>query len=95
LPEKYPPYQTCHRRFQEWVKAGVWKKILRKLTVDLEKRGKMDIGECFIDGSFAAAKKAAMELAKLNVARVPRSWQLQTAMVFLSPYPHMKQVRKR
>ena len=20
LPEKYPPYQTCHRRFQQWVR---------------------------------------------------------------------------
>jgi hypothetical protein len=38
------------------VKAGVWEKILVKLAVDLKKRGKMDIGECFIDGSFAAAK---------------------------------------
>ncbi|MFM7855372.1 MAG: transposase [Flammeovirgaceae bacterium] len=24
LPDKYPPYQTCHRYFQNWVKAGVW-----------------------------------------------------------------------
>src|SRR5271165_2432317 len=22
LPEKYPPYQTCHRRFQQWVRSG-------------------------------------------------------------------------
>ena len=22
LPERYPPYQTCHRRFQVWVEAG-------------------------------------------------------------------------
>lgn len=22
LPEKYPPYQTCHRRFQQWVGSG-------------------------------------------------------------------------
>ena len=95
LPEKYPPYQTCHRRFQEWVDAEIWEKILVKLAVDLKKRGKMDLGECFIDGSFAAAKKGAMELAKLNVARVPRSWRLQTAMVFLSPYPHMKQVHTK
>lgn len=95
LPEKYPPYQTCHRRFQEWVNATIWEKILIKLAVDLKKRGHIDLAECFIDGSFAAAKKGALELAKPSVARVPRSWQLQTAMVFLSPYPHMKQVRTR
>lgn len=95
LPDKYPPYQTCHRRFQEWVEANVWEKILVKLAVDLKKRGKIDLAECFIDGSFAAAKKGALELEKLSVARVPRSWRLQTAMVFLSPYPHMKQVHTR
>jgi transposase len=22
LPAKYPPYQTCHRRFQQWVREG-------------------------------------------------------------------------
>jgi len=95
LPDKFPPYQTCHRRFQEWVEANVWEKILVKLAVDLKKRGKIDLAECFIDGSFAAAKKGALELEKLSVARVPRSWRLQTAMVFLSPYPHMKQVHTR
>lgn len=91
LPEKYPPYQTCHRRFQEWVNAGVWEKILTALAVDLKTRGKIDLAETFIDGSFAAAKKGAMVLEKLSGARVPRSWQLQTAMVYLSPFPHMKQ----
>lgn len=92
LPDKYPPYQTCHRRFQEWVNAGVWEKILTSLAIDLKTRGKMDLAETFIDGSFAAAKKGAMELEKLSGARVPRSWRLQTAMVYLSPFPHMKQV---
>src|SRR5215204_1199464 len=23
LPERYPPYQTCHRRFQRWIEEGV------------------------------------------------------------------------
>lgn len=23
LPKEYPSYQTCHRRFQEWLKGGV------------------------------------------------------------------------
>ena len=22
LPDRYPPYQTCHRRFQHWQKDG-------------------------------------------------------------------------
>jgi transposase len=27
LPRDYPPYQTCHRRFQQWVQAGVFAQI--------------------------------------------------------------------
>jgi hypothetical protein len=33
----------------------------------------MDFGECFINGRFAATKKGALELAKLNMERVPKS----------------------
>ena len=27
LPERYPPYQTCHRRFQQWVRSGVMRGV--------------------------------------------------------------------
>ncbi len=42
-PTKYPPYQTCHRRFQEWVRAGTLEKILHVLATDLRERGKLDL----------------------------------------------------
>lgn len=38
LPGRYPPYQTCHRRFQEWVNDGVLKGVLEALAQDLEAR---------------------------------------------------------
>ena len=85
MPDRFPPYQTCHRRFQEWVKAGVFRQILETLAHDLEKRGKFKLAECFIDATFVVAKKGAPESEKPSGARVPRSWQLQTALVFLSP----------
>lgn len=86
LPDRYPPYQTCHRRFQEWDRAGVMDAILKALVMDLKKRGKLDLRECFIDGSFAPAKKGAQALGKPSGARVRSSWQWQTVLVFLSPY---------
>jgi len=86
IPARYVPYQTCHRHFQRWVKTGVWPKILRKLAEDLKDRGKIDVSECFIDGTFASAKKGGCILEKLSEAKGPRSWQSQTVMVFLSPY---------
>lgn len=86
LPREFPPYQTCHRWFQIWQRQGVMRKILRRLAEDLRDRGQLDLTETFIDGSFASAKKGAKKSAKPSGARGPRSWQLRTAQVFLSPY---------
>ena len=85
LPDRYPPYQTCHRRFQAWCKQGSFQAALRVLAQDLEERGGIDMSECYVDGTFAPAKKGAMELVRQSAAKAPRSWQLQTALVFLSP----------
>src|SRR5205085_4229716 len=59
LPTRFPPYQTCHRRFQQWVKNGTLKRVLETLAEDLRTRGELDLSECFIDGTFIAAKKGA------------------------------------
>ena len=45
MPQRYPPYQTCHRRFQQWVKQGGFKRIAKELVEDLNERGKIDIRE--------------------------------------------------
>jgi transposase len=57
LPDRYPPYQTCHRRFQRWVRNGTFERVLEALARDLKERGKLDLSECFIDGTFVVAKK--------------------------------------
>jgi transposase len=87
MPNRYPPYQTCHRRFQEWVEKGVFEKVLRALVKDVKERGGLDLTECFIDGSFVIAKKGALGWEKPSGAKVQSSWQWQMALVFLSPYP--------
>lgn len=86
LPERYPPYQTCHRRFQRWVREEVMEAILRELARDLKERGQLDISECFIDGTFVVAKKGALGWERPSGAKVRSSWQWQTALVFQSPY---------
>jgi transposase len=32
LPNRYPSYQTCHRRFQPWVRSGVLQSVLKVLA---------------------------------------------------------------
>ena len=85
VPERYPSYQTCHRRFQQWVRSGVMRGVLEALAEDLKIRGALDVKEAFIDGSFAPAKKGARRLGKRNGARERRSWLWQTAMASQLP----------
>jgi len=86
MPNKFPPYQTCHRRFQRWVGEGALVELLRTLAQDLVARGDLDLAETFIDATFSGAKKGAVLLVQHAAAKGPRSWQLRTAMVFLSPW---------
>ena len=85
LPRRYPPSSTCHRRFLQWEENGVLDQILETLARDLEERGGIDLRECFVDGSFVPAKKGGPKSGKPSAAKAARSWQSETAMVFLSP----------
>jgi transposase len=85
MPDRYPPYQTCHRRFQRWVREGTYERVLEALATDLKERGKLDRAECFIDGTFVVAKKGATAWERPSGAKVRNSWQWQTVLVYLSP----------
>ena len=85
LPPRYGPYQTGHRRFQNWVRSGVIETVLLALAEHLRQAGGLDLKECFVDGTFVPAKKGGDRWARPSAARAPKSWVLQTAMVFLSP----------
>ena len=89
LPSVYPPYQTCHRRFQQWREEGVMQRVVEALARDLMERGDVDLSECFIDGCFCMAKKGALLLARLSEAKAPNSWQSRTLQVlfYLSQSP--------
>jgi transposase len=85
LPDRYPPYQTCHRRFQQWRRTGLLRDVLERLAMDLRARGKLDLTDGFIDASFTRAKKGAPPSGLRNLAKATKSWQSSTATVFLSP----------
>src|SRR5918993_4204890 len=85
LPPRYPPYQTCHRRFQLWQRSGRLERLLQCLAEDLRDRGKIDLSEAFVDATFASAKKGGLRLVLPASVRGLRSWRSSTATVFLSP----------
>src|SRR5207237_6507474 len=75
ITERYPSFQTCHRRFQQWVRSGVMTRIMTALARELSTRGAIDVREAFIDATFAPAKKGGARSEKRNAAREPRSWR--------------------
>jgi transposase len=82
MPNRYPPYATCFRRFQSWRKDGVLQNALQALADDLVARGRLDLSETFIDGTHAGAKRGARWWAKLGAGLPPNSWRSQTVRVF-------------
>ena len=41
LQEKYPFFQTCHRRLQKWVRNGRFEETLKQLAKHLREQGKL------------------------------------------------------
>lgn len=59
MTEKYPPYQTCHRRLPQWVRDGKLEEALKRPARHLHQRGKLNLEETFVDATFASAQKGA------------------------------------
>jgi transposase len=57
MPEKYPPYQTYHRHFQQWVRTGKLEEALKQMPRHLHERGPLNLEEGSVDAAFASAKK--------------------------------------
>ena len=85
LPEKYPPYQTCHRRFKQWIRDGKLMEALRLLARLLHEQGKLNLDEAFVDATFASAKKGALRSALPAAGRARRSSLSPLITVFHSP----------
>lgn len=85
--DRFLAYQTVHRHYQQWVKKGLFKKILEKLVEHLREKGKINLAETYIDASFVEAKKGVKKSAKPSLVRELKSWQSATISLFRSPYP--------
>jgi transposase len=49
LPNRYPPCQTCHRRFQQWMRTGKLEQALNVLAHHLRERGQLQLAGSFLD----------------------------------------------
>ncbi len=83
MPVQYPSGVTCWRRLRVWEERGVWLDAWRALLGTLDQRGLLRWEETFMDGSFAPAKKGALQSGKPSAARARSGWYWSTAKVFL------------
>jgi len=56
LPAEFGSKSTVHRYFKQWVKDGVFERLMRAAGRCVEEREGFKLYECFIDGTFAKAK---------------------------------------
>lgn len=83
LPEEFPHPSTCWRRLRDWEEQGVWEKVWRRFVAELNERKQLQWSEAFLDGSFAPAKKGALQSEKPSGARGRSGWWWWTAKEFL------------
>ena len=94
LPRTYPPRSTCHDRLQLWIQSGVFKAVLDDVAADLQAAGLLDLRECFIDGSFAPAKRGGAGVGKTKKGKgsklmaVVEAHGMPVALTIDSAHPH-------
>jgi transposase len=86
LPKKYGSKSAVHNRLREWVKNGVLFDLWRSFLTELDERQQVAWNECFIDGTFASAKKGALRSVKRDAARAQSSWYWPMARVLRSEF---------
>ena len=70
IPQRYPPYQTCHRRFQAWRKDGTFERVLTALAMDHKERGASMSGKPSLTAPAQGPKKGFLR-------RENHAWQGQ------------------
>jgi transposase len=51
---------TAHRRFTEWTKAGLWRRLHRAVLDELGGQGMIDWSRAVLDGASVRAKKGSL-----------------------------------
>jgi transposase len=94
LPRSYAPRSTGHDRFQTWIESGVFAAARNELASNLEANGWIDRRECFIDGTFAPAKRGGAGVGQTKKGPASKSMAvveaegLPVAMTIDSAHPH-------
>ena len=56
LPRTFPPKSTVHDYLKAWSRSDAFRQIFAAIIGHLIQEGRVDLEECFVDATFAAAK---------------------------------------
>ncbi len=56
LPRSFPPKSTVHDYLQQWSQSRAFRMLFAQVIRHLIEVGRIDVEECFVDATFAAAK---------------------------------------
>ena len=71
LPKCFPSYQTCHRRFQQWVRCGVLNRIFKVLYSEVP-RPQCRMLESSIDGTYVPAQRGGQCVGRCRSGRATK-----------------------
>src|SRR6266508_1365386 len=63
---------TCHRRMDEWQRAGVWERLHELLLAELRAAGEIEWSRAVADSSHVQAKKGAPKRARVRLIEPDR-----------------------
>lgn len=63
LPGHFPSPATCWRRHAAWSRAGVWEAVWRLVLEELDRAGRLDTSELYLDATFVEDRRGGRRSA--------------------------------
>ena len=95
LPPRYGSKSAVHRRLQRWTEDGTLEQLWRAFLAQLQERDQVRWDECFVDGTFASAKKGGSWSARPSAARARSLWYWLMARVLRSDFTWTRRPRRK
>jgi transposase len=95
LPKRYASPATCWRRLKKWEEDGTLLELWRAFLAELAEADLIKWDECFIDGSFAPAKKGGPKSARRSEERARNGWFWSMARVLRLEHTWTRRPRRK
>src|SRR6478672_1708649 len=75
LPRTFPPKSTVHDSLKAWSQSDAFRRIFAAIISQLIEEGRVNLEECFVDATFAAAKGGGTAMVQQTLGFVEGDFQ--------------------